>query len=190
MDSKPGDLQRQDIMGRLSQDHSVGLAGNASARSKMLHSLLPKAQIKGEMYNYTRHTCIRYTTNDTLLDITIWEQGSSTLHHPAYMRHRFTGHVKEDAIPVLPVTYRLLKCLFLFLCGRRCRGQPRDPSSADITTGQKGCCACLQQQQGLLSIHIRVWQMKPENGKGTSGCFSLFQKRRGGGKKREGSFIC
>lgn len=28
-----------------------------------------------------------------------------------------------------------------FLCGRRCQGQLRERSSADISTGQQGCCA-------------------------------------------------
>lgn len=82
---------------------------------------------------------IRYPTNDTLLAITVCgEQGSSAPRCPAYIRHRFTGRVKGDAITVLAVMYvfpheefscplfpvdhnyvlytvlsRLLKCLFL-----------------------------------------------------------------------------
>lgn len=79
-------------MERLSQDHLAGLAANPSitpkVRSRMLHPFLPKAQMKGEGHKDTWHIHIRYTANDTLLDIAICGgQGPFTLHCPAYMRH-------------------------------------------------------------------------------------------------------
>lgn len=132
----------------------------------MLHSLLPKAQIKGEGHKDTWRTHIRYATNDTLLDITICgEQGSSARRCPAYIRQRFTGSVKGDAIAVLAVMYvfpheefscplfpadhnyvlytvlsRLLKCRLLMW--QKVWGPAQSPAQQGLSaTGQKGCCA-------------------------------------------------
>lgn len=114
------------------------------------------------------HKDIRYTTNDTLLDIRICgEQGPFTLHHPAYTRHGFTNSVRRDAILLLPVTQEDTKQAVTataqllplpnrsqlsllhsvvqisnvsFSC-RICEGQSGVASSADIASGQKGHCA-------------------------------------------------